>query len=233
MAKKGEKVSAFGYCRISSLANKNGDGIDRQKRSIREYCRLHKINLKGFYVDEGVSGSTEYQNRPAFMQMFNKLAENGTNLVLVSNQDRLSRQLLIQELIIRDFNELGISIISVANGDLTNTDDEHANMVRQVIGSLIQMERHKLTRRLRIAREKMRQEKGKCEGRKKLSESNPDLLRAVLRLHRKSPKAPRRTYKEISRMLNDEGFTTSRGTPITPNYVSVILHKHKKGLYRA
>ena len=178
-------------------------------------------------------GSTEYQNRPAFMQMFNKLAENGTNLVLVSNQDRLSRQLLIQELIIRDFNELGISIISVANGDLTNTDDEHANMVRQVIGSLIQMERHKLTRRLRIAREKVRNEKGKCEGRKPLQESNPDLLKAVLRLHRKSPKAPRRTYKQISQILNDEGFTTSKGTPITPNYVCVIIHKHKKGLYRA
>ena len=232
MAKKSEKVSAYGYVRFSSLANKDGDSVRRQQASIKAYCEQHGIQLVQFFIDEGVSGSTEYQNRPAFMQMFNKLAENGTNLVLVSNQDRLSRSLLIQELIIRDFNELGISIISVANGDLTNTDDEHANMVRQVIGSLIQMERHKLTRRLRIAREKVRQEKGKCEGRKKLSESNPDLLKAVLRLHRKNPKAPRRTYKEIATILADEGFTTSRGTAITANYVSVILHKHKKGAYK-
>jgi DNA invertase Pin-like site-specific DNA recombinase len=232
MAKKGEKVSAYGYVRFSSLANKDGDSVRRQQASIKAYCEQHGIQLVQFFIDEGVSGTLEYQDRPAFVDMLHHVAQNGTRLVIVSDQDRLSRQLLIQELIIRDFNQLGISIISVANGDLTNTDDEHANMVRQVIGSLIQMERHKLTRRLRIAREKVRQEKGKCEGRKKLSESNPDLLLAVLRLYRKRPKAPRRTYKNIASILTDEGYLTSRGTPISPNYVSVIIHKHKKGSYK-
>ena len=223
---------AFGYVRVSSVGQGSGDGPKRQLKSIQDYCSSNGIKLKNVYQDIGVSGTVEFQERPAFSDMLHQLATNGTKLVVCSNIDRLSRDLLIQELIIRECLSLGIRVISVANGDLTDTEDHSRIMVRQILGSMAQYEKNKLVRRLKLARDRIKAETGKCGGRKKLSETQPDLLKTLLRLHRKPKKGYRKTYRQIADELNVMGFTTAKGNSITVAYVGNVLSRHKRKAYK-
>ena len=51
----------IGYIRVSSNGQTNGDGLKRQKESIKDYCKTHKLNLVDIYSDEGVSGTILYR----------------------------------------------------------------------------------------------------------------------------------------------------------------------------
>jgi hypothetical protein len=79
-------------------------------------------------------------------------------------------------------------------------------------------------KKLRHARERVRQEKGKCEGRKSFKETNPDLVAMAKRLRRRSPKTgKRRSLTEISRELAMAGFLNERGQPFNHKSVRSML----------
>jgi len=79
-----------------------GDGFPRQLKAIREYAAAHNIQIVRLWRDEGVSGTKELEDRPAFVEMMTALHSNGVKLVLVEKLDRLARDLMIQETIIGD-----------------------------------------------------------------------------------------------------------------------------------
>jgi DNA invertase Pin-like site-specific DNA recombinase len=57
---------AFGYLRVSSAGQLDGDGFDRQQAMIESYAAASGITLKGFYAEKGVSGTADIEERPAF-----------------------------------------------------------------------------------------------------------------------------------------------------------------------
>jgi hypothetical protein len=59
----------------------------------------------------------------------------------------------------------------------------------KIAGSFAQYEKTRLVTKLRGARERIREAKGKCEGRKSYVESAPELVLVAKRLHRRSPRA--------------------------------------------
>ena len=61
-------------------------------------------------------------------------------------------------------------------------------MMRQIAGAFAEYEKARLVSKLRHARERVRQEKGKCEGRKAHVEMRPEAVALAKRLHRASPK---------------------------------------------
>ncbi len=232
MAKKCDPVSAYGYIRVSNVAGQHTDSVRRQLSAIKAHCKANRIKLIKTFEDIGISGTLEHDQRPAFADMMHYIEHNGTKLVICENIDRLSRDLFIQELAIRACQNLGIKIISVAQGDLTDIEDHSRIMVRQIMGSMIQYEKNKLVKRLTQARQRIKDEKGKCSGAKKLSEINPDLLSTLLNLYRRPKKGIRKSYREIARELNNKGYRTSKGNEITVQYVGNVISRHKKGAYK-
>jgi DNA invertase Pin-like site-specific DNA recombinase len=232
MTNKGESRSAYGYIRVSNVSGHDKDGKRRQLKAIKDYCKAHRIKLKAVFEDIGVSGALEYQHRPALNDLMHQLATNGTKLVLCSNIDRVSRDMLVSELFYKACLEMGVQVVSVAQGDLTDMDDSSRVMIRQIMSSLSQYEKTKLVKRLKLARDKIKAETGKCGGRSKLSESQPDLLKTLLKLARKPRGGQRKSYKQIADDLNRDGFTNSKGNPITANYVGVVLSRHRKRAYK-
>jgi hypothetical protein len=77
--------------------------------------------------------------------------------------------------------------------------------------------------KLRGARERIREAKGKCEGRKSYAERAPELVLAAKRLHRRSPKGHRRSLREIARELQAMGYINKRGAPYSASCVKSML----------
>ena len=87
-------------------------------------------------------------------------------------------------------------------------------------------EKARLISKLRHARERVRQEKGRCEGRKPHVELRPEAVALAKRLHRASPKTGKRlSYRQVSARLGEAGFLNERGKPYNPKSVrAMVLH---------
>jgi len=156
---------AFAYLRVSGLAQVDGQGFDRQLSAISKYAEDHDIVITGVYREEGVTGNSELDGRPALQALILDLLANGTRLVLVEKLDRLARALIVQETILQDLTRRGITMVSVSEPDLCN-DDPTRTLIRQILGAFFEYERKMITSKLSDARRRLRAKNGKCEGRK-------------------------------------------------------------------
>jgi len=77
--------------------------------------------------------------------------------------------------------------------------------------------------KLRGARERIRAATGKCEGGKSYAERAPELVLAAKRLHRRSPKGPRRSLRAIAHELQAMGYSNRRGAPYSASCVKSMV----------
>jgi DNA invertase Pin-like site-specific DNA recombinase len=158
-------TKAFAYLRVSGRGQVDGDWFTRQLEAIKKYAAAQNIKIVRVYREEGISGATDWENRPAFSSMMADLLANGTRAVLVERLDRCARDLMVQESIIADFKRKGLSIVSVNEPDLCS-DDPSRILMRQMLGAFFQYEKTLLVAKLKGARTRMRIATGSCEGRK-------------------------------------------------------------------
>jgi DNA invertase Pin-like site-specific DNA recombinase len=199
-------------------------GIPRQVQSIKTYCKTHKIDLENLFSDEGVSGTL--LNRQSLSVLLLTIKEGDT--VLCEDLSRLSRDLLIQESIINILKTKKVSLISVKEGNmnLLETSDPSRNLIRQLFGSIYEFEKGNLVSRLRVSREKIRKDTGKCEGRKGYQELNPVILGEIKKLRRKQKGMKPLSYQKVSDILNERGYTTITGKPFDRFKVHSIVNRY-------
>ena len=83
---------------------------------------------------------------------------------------------------------LGISIIPASAPDFFTEDTPTAVLVRQVLGAISQFEKASAVAKLAAARKRKREREGRCEGRKPLSETKPEVVALARKLRRRKPK---------------------------------------------
>ncbi len=104
------------------------------------------------------------------------------------------------------------------------------------VGAFAELKKARLVAKLRHARERIRNERGKCEGRKTRieraeRENKPELVKALTeavdmakRLRRASPKTGEcRSLRKISAELAAAGHLNERGQPFNPNSIKLML----------
>jgi hypothetical protein len=96
-------------------------------------------------------------------------------------------------------------------------------MMRQVAGAFAEYEKARLVAKLKAARDRKRAAKGKCEGRKRWAELNPELVREAKRLRRRSPKGHQRSLREIAAELAKLGFVNERDATFSASSVRSML----------
>ena len=102
-------------------------------------------------------------------------------------QPPFARELMAQELGITLLISRGVEQSPTASGDdLTASDDPTRKMMRQIAGAFAEYEKARLVDKLRHARERVRQEKGKCEGRK--PHGDPEAVALAKRLTGRLPR---------------------------------------------
>ena len=83
---------------------------------------------------------TEGDERPAFQELLVALLSNGTRTVLIERLDRIARDIIIQESILKDLIQRGFELISAAEPDLCSSDPYRSAM-RQMLGVFAELDR--------------------------------------------------------------------------------------------
>ena len=141
-------------------------------------------------------------------------------VVIVEDGSRFARDLLTQELGIMQLIKRGITVLTASGDNLTDTSDDMRVAMRQFGGIFNQLEKKRLVRKLRAARERLRAEGRKVEGRKPLAKSAPRATAMARELRRESP---RMSLRKISAALAAAGFISSTGAPYTARSIQHML----------
>ena len=112
-------TKAYGYLRVSGKGQVDGDGFERQRLAIERYAKLTSIEIVQFYEEKGISGTNDADDRPAWVEMMDKVIHNGVRTVVIEKLDRLARGLMVQEHIIADLKRRKVEIVSVSYTHLT------------------------------------------------------------------------------------------------------------------
>jgi DNA invertase Pin-like site-specific DNA recombinase len=210
-------TKAVSYLRVSGKGQVDGDGFPRQRDAIARYAAANGVNLVDEYLDAGVSGTKELENRAGLAQLLDRLESNGVKLVIIERADRLARDLIVSEAILDQFIKIGVKVVSADGTDLTAGDSSNpeAKFHRQIMGAAAELEKNILVLKLKAARGRKRRETGKCEGRKAYGEITREIagLDRIKKLARKPRDAKRRSCGVIAQLLNVEGVPSRTGKP--------------------
>ena len=76
-------------------------GLDVQEAAIREWALQGTYRVVEVLREEGVSGTKELDERPALLEAFASLRDRRASIILVARLDRLARDLIVQEQLLR------------------------------------------------------------------------------------------------------------------------------------
>lgn len=222
----GERQQAIGYLRTSSAANVGAekDSERRQRAAIEAFAARSGFDVVDWYYDAAVSGADPIDCRPGFAAALERIASNGVRTIIVETANRFARDLIVQETGFRLLRDQGIELIAADSPGSFIEDTPTAALVRQVLGAVAQFEKAALVAKLKGARERKRRQTGKCEGRKGLHETSPEVVALAKRLHRASPKTgERRSLRTIARLLSEAGHVNSKGEPFAAKVVANMV----------
>ena len=221
-----EVALAIAYLRTSSAANvgPDKDSDKRQRAAIDAFAKRVGFKVVDQFYDQAVSRADPIETRPGFAAVLDRIESNGVRIVIVEDASRFARHVLTQELGVVALKERGVRVYSATTGDeLTETDDPSKVMMRQVAGAFAQFEKSRLISKLASARQRKRESVGRCEGRKPLSETRPDVVALARRLRRRKPKGGRLSLRGVSKELAAHGYLNERGNPYAAKSVASML----------
>lgn len=231
------KIKAVAYCRVSTDNQKDEGTVGLQVDAITEYCKANSIELIDTFSDEGVSGGLE--DRPALADLFDFIeTTDEVKAVIIYKLDRLARDLIIQENLIKDFEKKGLKLISTKEQDLDSKEPTRV-FIRQVLGGVAQYEKGLITMRLSGGRARKARSGGYAGGRVALgyeskdkdliTNAEADTVRVIFAMKRYK----RLSINEIARRLNTEGYKTKRGGKWYASTIKYILDNQLyKGNYQ-
>lgn len=156
-------MRAFGYVRVSSKGQVDGDGFQRQEEAIQKYAGKYGVTLEKVYREEGVSGTKGEADRPAFKEMVAAILQDGVRTVVVESLDRLAREYRIQEQLLIYLAANDIEVINASTEENVTQaiqSDPMKKAMIQMQGIFAELDKSLLVKKLRLARERKRQEAG-------------------------------------------------------------------------
>lgn len=222
----------IGYLRVSGRSQVDGDGPERQEDSIRAFANVNRLHVTAVVNENGVSGTVEGMDRPAFSALIariEELREQNVRLdgIIVERMDRLARDLMVSEMLLKECRERGIKVLCADQG-LDNVaeseQDPTRTLIRQVLGALAQWEKSALVMKLRKSRERVRAKTGRCEGQKPMGTYRHET--AVMEYVQNSAATSDLLFPErMANELNEMGLRNRKGGLWKKDSVTYLLRK--------
>ena len=166
-------MATLAYLRVSTASQaESGAGLDAQ----HDACLRAAGELAGTYRDEGVSGKTGLDKRPALLDAIAELGKGDT--LIVAKRDRLGRDPLVVAMIEASVARKGARIVSAA-GEGTDSDSPTDILMRRMVDAFAEYERLVIGARTRAALQAKKQ-RGERTGSipygKRLADNGVDLI---------------------------------------------------------
>lgn len=225
MARKAELTKAIAYIRTSSAANvgSDKDSEQRQRAAITAFAKRGGFDLVDEFNDAAVSGADPIETRPGFAALLDRIEGNGVRTVLIEDASRFARDIQTHVLGIALLRARSVRLLASNGDELTDNTDEMTEGMLTIAAVFAQIEKKRLVRKLKVARERKRATTGKCEGRKSHAERNPEMVAEAKRLHRKLPKGGQPSLRQVSAQLAERGYVSSTGKPLSASAVRSML----------
>jgi DNA invertase Pin-like site-specific DNA recombinase len=218
--------------RVSGRGQIDGDGPQRQRDAIQQFCGAQGIGRFDFFTEEAVSGTIDGLSRPVFLQMIQEIeavqkdGSSGEVCIVLERMDRLARDLIVSEVILKECALRGIPVYAADQGQKIDQASVEADptrkLIRQIMGALSEWEKSVIVKKLRAARDRKRQETGRCEGVKPYGET--DLEQTVL-IRMACWRGNKNSYAECAELANAEGYRTRAGQPWTKASAYQVLNR--------
>lgn len=226
---------AYAYLRVSDKNEVDGNRFDRQYETIKGYAESHGFEIVETFREEGVSGFKDAEDRPAFKRMVSEILADGVRTVIIERLDRLAMDLVVRNSILAYLKSKDIILIDAGTGEnvieAMDGDPMRNTMVR-VQAIFAELEKDQLVRKLKHARNKIREQRGRCEGPLPYG-STPEeakVVRHILALRRTKRGGHRGlTFAGIADRLNKERVSSRSGGKWSAGMVHNIL---ARGRYR-
>lgn len=217
---------AVSYVRVSGLGQRDGDGPERQRLAIARTAKRQRLTVAKEFADLGVSGTTEGADRPGMAALLAEVAALGATVVLIEKADRLARDVLVSELLLRQFRQLGVQVLTGDDVDLTAADGDATQvLIRQLLAAVAQFDRVQTVAKLRAARDRVRAKFGRCEGPVPfgLLPEEAHAFRQLRALARKQRGCEKPALQEIADKANAAGIRSRSGKPWTRGMIHNAL----------
>lgn len=217
-------MNAFSYIRVSSKGQAEGDGPDRQRAAINSFAQAHRLNVLAEFFDAH-TGTEE--DRPAFSDMIDLLKneECDVDCIILERMDRLARDLIVSEYLLKALREAGIKVFVADQGQLVDMASDEQDptrvLMRQILGAIAQWEKSALVRKLRAARIRT----GNLGGIKPFGHFQGELevLRVLLELYGRC-----KNSDTVAFQLNALGHKTRSGANWSGRMVRKVLARNQK-----
>lgn len=227
---------ALGYIRVSTDEQvKHGQGLEIQRKEIKEYCKKNKIKLLEIFEDAGISGANDINKRKGLNSALEYCKKNDINKLLITKMDRLARDVYIQLWLEKELKICDVEIVSI-NEDNLNGSDYMTVAMRQMVGVFAQLEKNRIADRLLSGRRnKAEEKKQKASGncpigyRYQYNDSNSNPIVVIDEERATVVKEIYKLYligdsiQKIAEKLNNRGVLSERGKPFTKGAIHVIL----------
>jgi DNA invertase Pin-like site-specific DNA recombinase len=226
-------VNVVSYLRVSGKGQVDGDGFERQGQAIRAFCKASGLRIQGDFLEEGVTGTMEGIERPAFSRLLATRGSTNFDAIVVERMDRLARDLMVSEMLLRECRENGIKVFSADQGNLTDMASDGGDptrvLIRQIMGALAQWEKSVLVKKLKASRDRVRASGKRCEGVKPYGyfPGEAFILEQMQQRRAELIDGVPTSYQRIACQLNEAGCVTRSKKAWTAQLVRDILVNHK------
>ncbi len=226
-------MKAYGYIRVSSVEQIKGTSLDEQKRQIEAYATLKEIDLLGVIIDPAIKGEIPFHLRPQGKLLVEAINNESIDTVIICKLDRAFRSASDCLNKVEQWEKKNISLhILNISGQTVDTSSPMGKFFITMMAGAAELEKNLIKERCCNGREARRAE-GKIIGSLpygyRLGSDGKTLIeepieQEALHLIRKL-KASGRSLREIAVELNDQGYTTKKGSTWTHGHVQGVLRR--------
>jgi DNA invertase Pin-like site-specific DNA recombinase len=131
---------------------------------------------------------------------------------------------MVQEVGFAMLRDLGITLIAADSPASFLDDGPTSKLIRQILGAVSEFDKAMTVAKLKGARDRVRRERGKCEGRKSYAERDGgQQLVALARELRHSPDGRPNSLRTVAARLAERGYVTPSGRRYSASAVASML----------
>ncbi len=208
------------YVRVSSAHQAEAFGPEVQRAAIRKWATAGGHKVVSWHTDV-ISGASELRNRVGWCEAAALVKSGKAQGIVVARLDRLARDVMVQEVLLRKLSDLGGIVISTRENEneMLNGEskDPSRKLARVIMGAISEYDREMTVDRLAAGRQAKAARGGYAHGalpygyRSANGKLVPVAAEQAALAKMKSMAAQGVPLREIAGALTAEGHPTKRG----------------------